>query len=231
MSRFSKVSSINTKDKEYWLACSECDGQTNHKVLTAIQTSESDIDEGLQYWEMYEIVQCQGCKTISFRKNYQCSEEYSVDEHGSVELDDHVQLFPGRVAGRHKLKDSWKLDDPIEKIYNETHSALCNNLSILTGVGIRALIEVVCKDKSAKGGNLEDKIDDLVKIGILTKDGADILHSLRIMGNQAAHEITPASQESLDIAFDVVEHLLQGVYLLPLKANKLPKRNAISKNK
>ncbi|MFA6597110.1 MAG: DUF4145 domain-containing protein [Ignavibacteriaceae bacterium] len=227
MNRFDKVTFNDTKDKEYCLACSDCTGQTNHKVLTSIETV-SDDHEGIQYWEMFEIVQCQGCKTISFRQNNQCSEDYVFDREGEMELENHVQLFPGRVAGRHKLKNCGYLDDPIEKIYDETHSALCNNLSILTGIGIRALIEVVCKDKKAKGRDLEKKIDDLVKNGILTNDGADILHSLRIMGNKAAHEVAPASQEVLDIAFDVVEHLLEGVYLLPLKAKKLPKRNIVS---
>lgn len=86
------------------------------------------------------------------------------------------------------------------------------------------MIEVVCKNQATTGASLENKIDDLVKMGVLTKDGAEILHSLRMMGNKAAHEVKPHSEEELNIAFDVVEHLLQGVYLLPIKASKLPKR-------
>lgn len=52
-------------------------------------------------------------------------------------------------------------------------------------------------------------------------EGAKILHSLRIMGNQAAHKVKPHSEEDLRTAFDVVEHLLQGVYVLPAKASRL----------
>ncbi len=147
-----------------------------------------------------------------------------MDELGNPEFYDHEEVYPGRVAGRHKLRGSRYLPSQIISVYNEAHSALCNKLSVLAGVGIRALIEVVCKDKSAIGSNLEKQIDNLVTMGVLTKDGAEILHSLRIMGNQAAHEVKPHSEKDLNTAFDVVEHLLEGVYLLPLKAKKLPKR-------
>ncbi len=61
-------------------------------------------------------------------------------------------------------------------------------------------------------------------MGVLTTDGPSNLHCLRIMGNQAAHEVKPHSEADLSIAFDVVEHLLEGVYILPKKATKLPKR-------
>lgn len=226
MSRYASVSLNDTQEQERWLACSECDGQTSHKVLVSANTSESkDPDDEMQEWYQYEIVQCQGCRTISFRKNWQFSEDYHMDEiSGTPELDDHEDLYPGRVAGRHKLRGSMFLPLQIIRIYNETHSALCNKLYVLAGVGIRALIEVVCKDNSANGSNLEKQIDNLVTMGVLTKDGAEILHSLRIMGNKAAHEVKPNSEEDLNTAFDVVEHLLQGVYLLPKKAKKLPKR-------
>ena len=225
MSKFAKVKLNETQNEERWLDCAQCDGSTSHKVLVSANTSEIDGPDQIHYNEQYEVVQCQGCRTISFRKNWQCSEDYSVDDQGNFEYDDHQELFPGRVAGRHRLRDSSHLPDEVERIYNETHSALCSRLPVLTGVGIRALIEVVCKDKSAEGRTLERQIDGLVKLGALTKDGADILHSLRIMGNQAAHEVKPHSEQDLSTAFDVVEHLLQGVYLLPLKARKLPKRN------
>ena len=105
----------------------------------------------------------------------------------------------------------------------ETYSALCNQLRVLSGIGIRALVETVCKDKAAVGKNLKEQIDNLVVLGILTRDGADFLHSLRIMGNNAAHDVEPQTEDDLDIAFDIVEHLLQGVYLLRIKASKLPK--------
>lgn len=91
-------------------------------------------------------------------------------------------------------------------------------------MGIWALIEAVCKEKDATGSSLQQKIDSLLELGVLTLSGAQILHCLRIMGNQAAHEVTPQDEKDLGVAFDVVEHLLLGVYLLPQKAAELGKK-------
>jgi len=112
----------------------------------------------------------------------------------------------------------------ISRIYSETHSALCNKLPILAGIGIRALVETVCKEKVAVGSNLEQKTDDLVGKGVLTQIGAETLHSMRIVGNEAAHEVKPHSEETLGLAMDVVEHMLNDVYILPARTSNLPKR-------
>lgn len=225
MSKFGEVTLNKTQGEERWIPCSVCDGETLHKVLVSANIHENDKYEGIQSWEEYEVVQCQGCRTISFRQNWQSTEEFTWDEVAhDMDLDDHPQIFPPRVAGRHKLRGSARLNYFIRAIYDETHSALCNHMPVLAGAGIRALVEVVCKDKGAKGSNLEQRIDDLVTIGVLGRDGAEILHSLRIMGNQSLHEITPQSEEDLNTALDVAEHLLEGVYILPAQASALPKR-------
>ena len=94
------------------------------------------------------------------------------------------------------------------------------NNPVLTGIGLRAIIETVCKDQAATGKSLYDQINSLVEQSVLTKDGAEILHKLRVLGNNAAHEVKPHSNVQLGLAFDVVEHLLQGVYILPYHAKR-----------
>lgn len=129
-------------------------------------------------------------------------------------------LYPSRVEGRKSLKDSHLLPSKVGHIYTETHKALCDGLPILVGIGLRAIIETVCKDKAAQGKNLLENIDDLEKKGMLTHDGAAILHKLRVLGNLAAHEVQPHSSEQLALALDVVEHLLEGAYIFPKKASR-----------
>lgn len=63
------------------------------------------------------------------------------------------------------------------------------------------------------------KIDYLVKQGVLTTEGATILHKIRTLGNNAAHEVKPHDYVELGLALDVIDHLLQGVYILPYHAN------------
>lgn len=214
-----------SKDKEYKLPCENCDNKTYHKVLFSVESQDYYKEPDIYYFYEYQIIICLGCKNISFRSNWKCSDD-GYDYTGDFEPAEinHEDLYPSRIAGRKELKNKYSLPSEIYKIYKETHSALCGGMSILAGVGIRILVEAICNEKKAIGKNLENKIDNLVKTGVLTKEGAEILHSTRLLGNQAVHGIKPISEQTLDEAMDVVEHLLVGAYILPKKTKNLPKR-------
>ena len=92
-------------------------------------------------------------------------------------------------------------------------------------MGIRALVEAVCTEKQAKGKDLKQKIDDLVNIGVLTKEGAEVLHHTRLYGNKAAHEIAAMKETDLGVLMDIAENLLKNVYILPKKAAQLKPKN------
>lgn len=79
------------------------------------------------------------------------------------------------------------------------------------------MIETVCKENNAEGRNLLLRIDDLVAKNILTPAGSTILHKIRTLGNDSAHEVKPHSEKQLGLAMDVAEHLLTDVYILPKK--------------
>jgi hypothetical protein len=222
MSRTATFKVVTDSPKEVWVACGPCSKVTCHRVLADVVQSDASPDETIEVWNNYMTVLCQGCRTISYCHESRCSEDWQWNEEkGGEELLPEMRLYPNRIAGRAELEGRYELPLGIWRIYRETHAALCSDLPILAGVGIRAIIETVCREKSAKGRNLVEQIDDLVSIGLITKDGASILHSLRGMGNKAAHEVKANSETNLGIAFDVLEHLLRGVYILPQRAAQL----------
>lgn len=201
------------------VACKKCAHDTNHTILKSVEESGSepmgpDIDF---YWATtYQIIQCQGCDTISFRSLGSNSED--VDPTGDVV--EYEELYPSRTEGREVLSDTHVLPADLEHIYRETVTALNGHQPVLSGIGIRAIIETVSKEKNATGKDLFLQINSLVGLGVLTKDGADILHKLRVLGNKAAHEVKAHSSTELNLAMDVVEHLLQAVYILPFHAKR-----------
>lgn len=210
--------------KEVWVDCAGCDNATKHEVLFSVGLHHDSED--IQARESYQIVRCRGCETVSFRLVSSNSEDFDYGADGYIDYLERKEVYPPRIAGRSKLKDDGLLPYEVEKIYQETHAALCMNLRILAAVGIRALVEAVCAEEEAQGETLEKKIDSLVGAGVLTTSGAEILHGLRFMGNAAAHEVKRHSLSDLGTAFDVAENLLQNVYILPEKASRLAKRNS-----
>ena len=126
------------------------------------------------------------------------------------------KLYPPRIAGIKGLGDeSVYLPQKIKQIYEETLTALSVNSPVLAAIGLRVLVEAVCKEKEASGGDLYNKIDSLVEKQVLTPVGAKILHKIRTIGNAAAHEVKPHNERQLSLALEIVEHLLKDVFILP----------------
>lgn len=221
------IESINydkTKGESSMEPCASCQSTTYHVVLSSV-----DIQIGLinaKAFEHYQVIQCQGCRrTISFRKIFKIPKKVlDTAKPAPRGMSETRELYPPRHRGRFTMESTYLLPAPVDRIYRETQAALSSGQPVLAGIGIRALVETVCKNKGALGHNLEKKIDALAVMGLMTAEQAEFLHGLRILGNEAAHEVKPHGDQTLGAAMDVVEHLLKTVYVLPVKAKPLPRR-------
>lgn len=205
-------------DPEISVECTKCSGRTSHTSLAAVDVHGTEGDNGYSFeWHTeHQVVQCLGCKSISYRVVSSNSEECYHDEHGDTVYAESVKLYPPRIAGAKGLGDQTVyLPQKVRQVYEETLSALSVDARVLAAIGLRALIETVCKEKKAEGGDLFKNIDSLVEKRVLTPVGADILHKIRTLGNAAAHEVKPHSGGQLSLALDIVEHLLKDVFILP----------------
>lgn len=214
-----KISTDKYVGKQIKVACTHCAGATNHEILKSVEemgSYERGPDHDIHWGTTNQIIKCCGCDTISFRMLNSNSDDVGPDG----EAIEYEELYPSRTEGRQCLNDVHLLPTDLERIYRETVSALNNKQPVLAGIGIRAIIETVSKEENAEGNNLFKKINDLVTKGVLTQEGADILHKLRVLGNDAAHEVKAHKPEELNLAMDVVEHLLQAVYILPYHASR-----------
>ncbi len=217
--RYENFSVDASDNRRVRVACSECGNETNHEVRCSVDHTWGNQD--IQGTDSHQVVQCMGCDSLSFRSASSNSEDIAYGPDNELVYLERVEVYPPRAAGRWRLPDSRLLPYEVRHIYDETHKALCSEMRVLAAIGIRALVEAVCSEKKAEGRTLEKKIDDLVDKGALTKVNANILHRVRYMGNDAAHEIKRHNLETLGTAFEVAENLLQNVYILPEKAEKL----------
>ena len=224
MSRTQKTKVIDPQKKEIWAPCATCGKLTAHEALTEVDLKDSTPDHEIDWWAELYTIKCCGCKTVSFCEESRCSEDYCQDQDGNVDLETTQKVYPGRVAGRPILEEYYSLPYGIAQIYKQTHEAICYKQNILAGIGLRAIVEAVCEEKAATGKNLLQQIDDLTSKGIITNAGAEILHSIRLMGNDSAHKVQANSEAELTTALEVIEHLLLGVYLIPKKAAKIKKK-------
>ncbi|WP_063808518.1 DUF4145 domain-containing protein [Burkholderia cepacia] len=227
MSYPTSFSSTVPENEHTQLLCADCRVVTRHKVLAKVESTYQEWvsdHNSVDTWLTHEIVVCGGCGDISVKKSTQFSEDWDVDDHGNPYYRVDIDIYPPRSNVGNNLRTEKGLPESIINIYLESCRAFDLELYVMAGFGLRAIVETICKDKEVGGKNLFEKIDGMEKAGLITADGTKVLHQLRNMGNDAAHELKAHSKRELTAAFEVVEYVLKGVYIIPEQAKLLPNR-------
>ncbi|EJL64756.1 DUF4145 domain-containing protein [Flavobacterium sp. CF136] len=235
-----------TKDKNLKVICQTCKNTTKHKVLnSANEEGEAFMpEEGYNYyWQNdYEIIQCLGCETISFRSEHSNSEDMDYEE--GPYIVEHI--FPQRNKDTWHIKNYYNVPHNLRRIYRETID--CYNAECLTlcGAGTRALVEGICKESGILDGevkktkpdgtieikrskDLQGKINGLFEKGKLTEQNAEILHEHRFLGNTSIHELSAPSKDELSLAIEIIENVFDTLYEIPQKALELKHKRMLKK--
>lgn len=250
-----KIDSNKSKDQKHKVYCIQCKRETNHLVLQSIDCDRSEEvgqteghSETIDWSSIYQIIQCQGCDTISFRHVSWFSE--AVQQIGPNEWDDGTStwLYPKRSDKTKAIKDYYNVPTTLRRIYRETVDCFNNEALTLCAAGLRAIIEGICADQNIQDGpvtrtkpdgttetkrrdNLEGKIAGLGEKAILTPKNAASLHEHRFLGNEAVHELNQPSPAEIILALDIIEHTLDALYELPDKAAELQRIRAKRRKK
>jgi len=244
-----KVIKLNkSKDNTYSVICQTCKVKTKHKVITSANEegkAPMDYNEWYYWNNDYEIIQCLGCETISFRLEHSNSEDY--DYENDMSLVDET-IYPRRNKDTWDIKSFYNVPVNLRRIYRETIDCYNNDSFTLCGSGVRSIVEGLCKENGITEGdveitkkdgskdvekknNLQGKINGLHQKGKLTKENAEILHEHRFLGNLAVHELDTPSKEELKLALEIIENVFDTLYEIPNKASLLKYKRIQKENK
>ena len=116
-------------------------------------------------------------------------------------------------------------------IYEDMRQAqLSFNVNAYLGAGmlLRRACQNICRDKECQGKDLYTEIDSLVSKNLITRDMAEMAHSVRIIGNEIAHpspnEVLEITADDVRICYAFIEQLVQVIYVNPFEARKLRER-------
>ena len=216
--------------------CDVCHRENKHLILQAVRRDGHELIDrqySVDWFNDYQIIQCQGCETISFRTLSWCSECMDFDSNGTSET-----LYPKRAIECLPLKTFHNSPRGISRIYREIIDSYNNEIYTLCAVGLRAIVEGICADQGIKDGpievkkkdgsksiqrrkDLQGKISGLHEKNILTQKNSEILHEHRFLGNDAVHELHQPSSEELTLAIQIIEHTIESLYEIPKKALSL----------
>lgn len=193
--------------------CPECNHDTNHEILF---TEKESSDDNEDYWwlQRFSIARCLGCDKITYLTETTEEGEVEYDEDGTGYFPVKYTTYPLQKSIAKELDNLWSVPVNISTIYNETIKALNTKSFLLTAAGFRMIIEAVCIENKITGKNLETKINNLCKNGIITKKDRDRLHSIRFMGNDSVHQIKKSDQHALLVVNDIINSLISNLYIL-----------------
>lgn len=219
--------------------CETCNRKTNHQEVAEPFERKSGIDDDIQWFEKFYIAKCRGCDTITFVKKYGDKDMWEENAFGDREYTYTYTVYHEAPVDkqRHREKKYFKhVPDFIQDLYTEVIDAYNRNSLILCSVGQRMVIEAICKEKSidiellfnADGTpkldnageqksrflTLSEKINKLQGSGYITPIQAEVLHQIKGLGNDAAHEITKHDDKIIGAALEVLESMLYSIYEL-----------------
>lgn len=211
------------------IICAKCLQPTNHTILCTYETRWDD--DAFCGGSTHDFMKCNGCETATYRHKSWFSEDPEPS----------YTFYPERPSAQAdrtpKSFDHLAWGSPVESAYRQTLAAFNQQLLLLAGAGVRFVIEGVCKERKIRDGNvtdkngvtrrknnLEGKINGLVEKDFIGAKQAAVLHQIRFLGNDAAHDLYQPTPEEVNLAIDIVEHLLEQVYEQPAKAKALAVR-------
>lgn len=208
------------KDENTKAPCNYCNRDTKHRVLSKRITSGSDDDKGFNWRDTYEMLECCGCESVEMR----WTNEFSEDPEPTV------TYYPPPVA-RQTPKWIWGLPTEVKSLMDEIYSALHANSRRLALMGARTVVDMLLMDKVGDLGTFSEKLAQLEGHGFVGRKNREFLGAALDAGNAAAHRGYQPKKEHLDHVMDIVENLLQAVYILEEAADELKKSTPARKYK
>jgi hypothetical protein len=90
----------------------------------------------------------------------------------------------------------------------------------LAGVGYRAAVEEICKERGATGNTLWNKITDLEQKG-LPSDVIAAMHEARVVGNDSVHHNVEYSAEEIADLAELITETTEILYVQPAQRRRM----------
>ena len=170
--RYENTNQIMAK-RILWNDCRSCKRQTKHSIIG--EKSKAGNPEEYHEETKYFLIECDGCETISFRKEYHDYETYYPIGPDEYAHDISLETFPRCIKDHNPIESLFDIPTVVESIYSESLLAIQEGAYTLAGLGLRATIEAICNDKNISGASLKVRINAMNRSGMISKSDADRL--------------------------------------------------------
>jgi len=196
--------------------CSSCGRDTKHDVLTTRRVGEpvqigerpdevADIGES-----SYILLECRGCGAVVLRHDY---EDYTNSE-------TTTRYYPPPIS---RALPKWlhSVPDGLSSLLREIYASLAADAPRLAVMGARALVDIVMSEKVGDVGTFTHKLEELESKGFISRLNRQHLAAALDAGSAVAHRGHSPSPQAVNQVIDIVENLVEAVYVLSHAATEL----------
>lgn len=226
-----------SSDTEF-VYCNKCRRKTLHRLLKStcdarVDEYRSDVydpDSG-DYASciFFEMLECCGCREAVLRRTLHCFDPETHVRMGGAgvinsdgECDDDVRYFPPATV-RHLPPWRSKLPPDIRQVLEEIYRSLDAESVRLPMMGARTLVDMMIVEKIGDVGTFKEKLAELEKEGFISPRNREALYAALEVGHAAAHRGHAATNSEVQDVMDIVESMLQAIYVFPELVHKLKK--------
>lgn len=210
----------NYPKERYRFYCNHCKTATEHRAIVEATVVDDDCDGEVFVISTYRIVECAGCHYVSFMDYSLFSEDeafWQKTESSKQEVYIYPILEEGALTESQLSQLQFVLPSDVKAIYEETLVAIKNKLFIIAGIGLRAILDTVCREKKIgkSGQSLAARLQTMCEVNLITEQEKTVLSTVKDLGNDSAHEGKSLDAYEVESVLLTVEYLLGKIYLLP----------------
>ncbi|MEE4211301.1 MAG: DUF4145 domain-containing protein [Parvularcula sp.] len=209
--------------------CNICGGVRSHFIVFEHKEDwreeiTDDPRDDITGTDRYELLKCAGCGHVVFRHSATHSQNYDDDG----KLKEVITYSPPKQV-RKKLSllstvaggIQFVMKDVMSDLLDEIYIALHSECPRIAAMGIRALIEHVIIDKVGDQGRFTDNLAEFEKKGFISSSEKAILDTALEVGHASIHRDHKPELDVLNSCLDIVEALINRLYLWPLQAESI----------
>ena len=197
--------------------CNACGQHTRHWLVATREWQEIEIEGDENHQPIYlhftyDFLQCCGCDCVTMRRTSECPELWRDNT--------ETEYFPP-AASRRRPNWETKLPPSAFRLLREVYLALHSDSRRLAMMGARTLVDMAILDKVGDAGNFQQKLQALEEKGFIGQRNREVLEAALDAGNASAHRGHEFKADEVNQVMDIVENLLQAIYVLEPAARKI----------
>ncbi len=201
--------------------CGHCKNETRHRSVYhgRLNKPPQQRKHTETIYETYDVLECQDCKNLTL-----CVDKYVHP--GPMIGDPYVinkSLYPPASV---RVRPSWlnKLNRNVAKLVREIYGALDNSLFSVASTGIRTVLDQMLLDKIGDSGTFKSKLEKMEQNNLIDSDERDILETVVDAGSASAHRGFNPSKKTIGDMLDIVEAMLEKIYVAPMRRVSLQRK-------